>query len=96
MNGIKFVGELQFIFYNHILYENYTDAESQPNSLAVISVLIQLIENQENQDAKHNLISNEELSKLLETMDQIKYKSKEFFEEKKLSLLFSYLQFFLL
>lgn len=74
LNGIKFPGELQLYFFNHILYENYTDAESQPNGLAVISVLIQLIDNQENQNGKRNVISNEELSKLLETMDQIKFK----------------------
>lgn len=70
---ISFPGELQLYFYNHILYENYTDAESQPNGLAVISILIQLIDNQY---SKRNSISNEELNKLFETMDQIKYKGE--------------------
>lgn len=73
LNGIKFPGELQLYFYNHILYENHADAESQPNGLAVISVLIQLIDSSE---AKRNSASNEELGKLLETMDQIKYKGE--------------------
>ena len=72
LNGIKFPGELQLYFYNS-LYEGYPDAESQPNGLAVISVLIQLIDQS---DAQRNAPSNEELSKLLETINQIKYKGK--------------------
>ena len=73
LNGIKFPGELQLYFFNHILYESHAEAETQPNGLAVISVLIQLIDNA---DGQRNSPSNEELSKLLETMDQIKYKGK--------------------
>lgn len=76
LNGIKFPGELQLYFYNHILYENHADAESQPNGLAVISVLIQLIDSGE-EEAKRNSMRNEELGKLLETMDQIKYKGRK-------------------
>lgn len=73
LNGMRFPGELQLYFFNHILYENYTDAEPQPNGLIVISILIQVLDNQDDQN-RRNLTSNEELSKLLDTMDQIKYK----------------------
>ena len=78
LNGIKFPGELQFYFFNHILYETHLEAESQPNGLAVVSVLIQLIDGP---DGQRSSPPNEELSKLLETMDQIGIKYKGNFGE---------------
>ena len=47
INGQRFPGELQAYFFNSILYENYTEAEHQPNGLAALAVLLQISENEE-------------------------------------------------
>lgn len=69
INGQRFAGELQAFFYNSLLYENYTEAEHQPNGLAAIAVLLQL--DRGNSAPNRSTL---ELSELLGQMEQIKHK----------------------
>lgn len=75
INGQRFPGELQAFFYNSLLYENYTEAEHQPNGLAALSVLLQL-ESTNNQviSSKSESTLFADFNQLLSETEQIKHK----------------------
>jgi hypothetical protein len=76
INGQRFPGELQSFFYNSLLYENYTEAEHQPNGVAAMAVLLQM-------DATSDAASSSrsasllELSQLLSQTEHIKHKGSK-------------------